>query len=75
MPNQALHRGDVIEAPAAEVVFHIHQFFGEVIQVPRRRVAVDGEPGGEHFRVAFGDGVKRAAQCGRRQQAALGQRL
>src|SRR5450631_1588342 len=47
--DDPLHRGDVVEAPAAEIVLEIDQLLGELIDLPmRRRFAVDRFPGREH---------------------------
>src|SRR5687768_2055542 len=43
--DDALHRADMIEAPALEQHLHVHQLFREVIELPVVAwAAIDGEP-------------------------------
>ena len=45
--DDALHRGHVIEAPAAEIILEVDQLFGELIELPEMLgIAIDREPRG-----------------------------
>src|SRR5919108_3130760 len=51
-PDDALDRGDVVEAPAAEIVLEVDELLGELVEHPAlSRRSIDGLPCGEHFRV------------------------
>src|SRR4051812_28490786 len=48
--DDALDRGDVVEAPAAKIVFEIDEFFGEFIEPPVfLGRCVDALPGIQHL--------------------------
>ena len=75
-PNHPLNRGDVVEAPAAEVVFNVDELLREVVQIPIRfGVAVHGKPCGLHSGFALGHCVERGAQLARGEQTAISQRF
>src|SRR6201987_5265489 len=47
--DDALDRGDVVEAPAAKIILEVDELFGELIDLPMRlRRSVDHLPGLDH---------------------------